>query len=290
MNFNKLIVLMMLLLSGLQAGVFDARYPSARATGMNDAFVAVANDVWASYYNPAGLARIDNYQVASAVQRPFNQTFFSNAFVGAAVPINNRYGNMSISFETYGVHYDGQDLSSEMTTSFSHGFYLLNDVHSSLSVGYSLKHYYWDLGESVSGIELGSAGTFGMDVGLQASLYERTFVGVYVYNINAPTLGSETKRELPQRLVIGAAYRPVSGLLTSIAFDKTLGFDMQIHGGMEYYPVQWLALRVGAGTDPNRFSAGLGLNYKGAHLDYSFMTHPVLPETHKFGLSYLFHL
>ena len=284
-------VLFLLILTGIaQAGVFDSRYPSARATGMSDAFVAIANDVWAGYYNPAGFAGLQNYQVASAVQRPFNQTFFSNAFIGASLPLPGKFGAAAVSFENYGVTYEGENLSSEITSTLSHGFYLLNDIHSSLSIGYNLKYYHLELGESVGGLELGSAGAFGMDVGLQASLYERTFVGVYVYNINAPTLGSETKHDLPQRLVIGASYRPVSGLITSIAFDKTVGFDTQILGGLEYLPVQWLAIRLGAGTEPNRFSAGLGINYFGVHLDYSFMNHPVLPETHKFGLTYIFSL
>ena len=288
MNILKSILFFILLINGLQAGAFDARYPSARASAMGDGFVAVANDVWASYYNPAGLAAVGNYQVASAFQRPFSQSFYSNTFIGGAIPLSQKYGTFGVSFENYGVTYRGKNLSSEMTSTFSHGFYLLNDMHSSLSAGYNLKYYHMDLGESVDGLKLGSAGTFGLDVGMQASLYERTYVGVYVYNINAPVLGADSKHNLPQRLVIGAAYRPVTGLITTLSFDKTVGFDTQLQGGFEYLPAPWLALRLGAGTDPNRFSAGIGLNFFGFQLDYSFVNHPVLPETHKFGLTYLF--
>lgn len=288
MNILKSILLFILLINGLQAGAFDARYPSARASAMGDGFVAVANDVWASYYNPAGLAAVGNYQVGTAFQRPFSQSFYSNTFIGGAVPISPKFGTMSVSFESYGVSYRGQDLSTEMTSTFSHGFYLLNDMHSSLSVGYNLKYYHMNLGESVDGLKLGSAGTFGLDIGMQASLYERTYVGVYAYNINAPVLGENTKHNLPQRLVIGAAYRPLTDLITTLSFDKTVGFDTQLQGGFEYLPAPWLALRLGAGTDPNRFSAGMGINFFGFQLDYSFVNHPVLPETHKFGLTYLF--
>lgn len=288
MNILKTILLFIFLITGLKAGAFDSRYPSARATAMGDGFVAVANDVWASYYNPAGLAAVGSYQLATAFQRPFSQPFFSNAFLGGTIPLTEKYGTLGISFENYGVSYRGENLSSEMTSTFSHGFNLLKDMHSSLSAGYNLKYYYMNLGESVDGLKLGSAGAFGLDVGMQASLYERTYVGVYVYNINAPVLGANTKHNLPQRLVIGAAYRPVSGLLTTLAFDKTLGFDTQIQGGFEYLPAPWLALRLGAGTDPNRFSAGIGLHFFDFQLDYSFVNHPVLPETQKFGLTYLF--
>ncbi len=286
MRFKLLIILLLSALTFSRAGVFDSRYPSARATAMSEAFVAAANDVWASYYNPAGLAQVDKFQFASAFQRPFGRTFFSNSFFAAAMPLPGKYGSASLVFESYGVKYQGVDLSSEYTATFSHGFYLLNDIHSSLSFGYNLRYYHWSLANSVGGLDLGSAGAFGLDLGLQASLYQRTYVGVYVCNVNAPTLGVETKHDLPQRITAGAAYRPVTGLITSISFDKTLGYDMQIHGGFEFLPVEWLALRLGAGTDPNRFSAGIGLNYFGFSFDYSFISHPVLPETHKFGLIY----
>jgi len=285
----KLILIFLLGTFGLSnAGVFDGRYPSARATAMSEAYVAVANDVWAGYYNPAGLARYQGYGVASAFQRPFNLSFFTNAFFAGAVTLPKHFGSVSLAMETFGVRYNGAQVSSENTFTVSHGFYLMRDVHSFLSFGYSLKYYYWDLGESVGGLKLGSAGTMGLDVGLQASIYNRTYVGVYAYNINAPTIGAQTSEELPQRIVIGAAYIPVTGLTTTIAFDKTVGFDTQVQGGFEFKPIYWLSLRLGASSDPNRFSAGLGLNYRGFNVDYSFQTHPVLQETHKFSLIYHF--
>jgi len=286
MRFKLTMIFLLLMLTFLRAGVFDSRYPSARATGMSEAYTAAANDVWASYYNPAGLSQVDKFQFASALQRPFGQTFFSNSFFAAAMPLPEGYGSASLTFEAYGVKYQGVNISSENTATLSHGFYLLNDIHSSLAFGYNLRYYHWSLAKSVGGLDLGSAGTFGLDFGLQAALYHRTYAGIYVYNVNAPSLGAETKHDLPQRVAAGAAYKPVTGLLTSITFDKTLGYDMQILGGFEFVPVKWLALRLGAGTDPNSFSAGIGLNYLGFHIDYSFHSHPVLPETHKFGLIY----
>lgn len=284
----KKICLLLLIVVTAQAGVFDGRYPSARATAMSEAFVAVANDVWAAYYNPAGLAELNSYQFGSAVQRPFNQSFMSNSFFAAALPLPGSFGSAALTMEFYGLKYQGRSMISETTTTLSHGFYLLKDIQSTLALGYNLRWYHLSLGESVEGRELGSSGTLGVDVGLQAALFYRTYLGVYAYNLNAPKLGSQLKHELPQRLVIGAAYRPVTGLMTTLNFDKTVGFDTFLEGGFEFEPAPWLALRVGASTSPNRFSAGFGINYHGIHLDYSFRNHPVLPETHKIGLMYQF--
>lgn len=269
-------------------GVFDDRYPSARAAGISQAAVATANDVWAPYYNPAGLSGVQQYEAGMAYQRPFNLSFFYNGFIGAAMPLPGQFGAAALNIEGFGVDYNGATLSSENTFTLSHGFYLLDDIHSSLSLGYNLKYYYWDLGESVEGQTLGSSGVFGMDVGLQASIYTRTMVGVYAYNINSPTMGAEAAHDLPRRIVIGAAYQPYSGLTSSIAMNKTLGFDTQVEGGFEVDMVEFLTLRLGASTNPSRFSFGLGLNYIGVHFDYGFRNHPVLAETHTFGLRYRF--
>lgn len=286
MRLIFLITTLILIISQLSAGVFDDRYPSARATAMSNAYVAVANDVWAGYSNPAGLAALKQYEFGFAIQRPYNMKFFRNGFLGVSIPLPQQYGTLGLLAETFYVDYNGNQLSVENTIGLSHGFYLLNDIHSSLSVGYNLKYYYWDLGESVGGLELGSAGTFGVDVGLQASIYRRTQVGVYVYNINGPTIGSEVAHDLPQRIVIGAAYKPYTGLTTSLAIEKLIGYDTQVQGGFEFFLVDWLALRAGTSTNPSRFSAGFGLLYGGFQLDYSFQTHDVLAETHKFGFIY----
>ncbi len=281
-------LLLIMAFYGAQAGVFDGRYPSAQATGMGNAVVASNADVWAPYYNPAGLASLHTYQIASSVQRPFNQTFLQNTFFGASMPLPGKYGTIAVNFEFFGVKYQGNTLSRENTFTFSHGFYLMNDLHSSLTFGYNVRYYYWDLGESIENRKLGAAGTLGLDVGLQGTLYHRIYGGVFAYNINAPSLGKYTKHDLPQRIVAGVAYRPITEIITSINLDKTVGYDTQVLGGIEFRPAPWLALRLGAGTTPNRISAGLGLTYKGFTLDYSFQNHPVLPETHKIGLMYNF--
>jgi hypothetical protein len=280
------------------AGLFDDRYPSARALGMGGAVVAVTNDVWASYYNPAGLAAVNNYQVASSYNLPFGYTFFRNYFLSATAKLPENYGSVGVSFQDFGVNYLGNEMSTEYTVGISHGFYLMKDIHSSLSFGYNLKLYHWNLAQSVGswdasigeylndGLDLGSTSTLGMDVGAQASLYGRTFVGVYLVNINSPSVGKNTKHDLPQRIVIGAAYKPQNGVTTSLAFNKAVGYETQVEGGFELQIIEYLTLRLGVGTNPNRFSAGLGIIFEGIQFDYALRTHPVLSETHLFGLSY----
>ena len=284
----KIILILLFIISitfQMSAGLFDDRYPSAKATAMGGAGTAVGNDVWASYYNPAYLSGIDKIQVGTSYLRLFNLSFFKNFFGAAAYPLPKNYGTASFSVQYFGVEYEGNNLNGEYTFALSHGFYLLKDIHSSLAAGYSIKAYYWDLGESQQFGDLGNSTTLGIDIGLQASIYSRTYLGVYFLNINAPQVGEVTKHDLPQRIAIGIAYQPYDGVTTSLDFNRLIGVgDMQLLGGAEFNVFRNLFLRFGGTTNPNRFSAGLGIQYAQFKIDYALMTHNELGETHQFGL------
>lgn len=273
--------------SPASAGLFDDRYPSPRVLAMGGAGVATANTVWASYYNPSGLSRLSNFQVGSSYMRLYNLEFFNNIFGAAALPINTRYGGVSVSFQHFGVDYRGESVSGETTIAISHGFYLLNDIQSSLALGYSLKSYHLNFGTSVDGLELGSAMTYGIDVGLQASVYSRTHIGLYFLNINNPQVGEGVKHDLPQRIVAGIAYQPYDGVTTTFDLNRLLGADdMEFWGGAEFDIIKFLTFRFGGTTNPGRFSAGVGIKIEKLSIDYGMRTHSELGETHSIGIRY----
>ena len=282
-------IIFMLLAASANAGIFDDRYPSPRISAMGGAGVAVANDVWAAYYNPAGLPQLRQPAIATSYLKLFNVTFLRNFFGAAAYPLPEKYGSVSVSFQYFGVNYKDTNLSGEYTLALSHGFNLLKDIHSSLSFGYSLKAYHWNLGESLVWGDLGSATTFGLDVGLMASIYSRTYLGVYVLNINTPQIGAYTKHDLPQRIVVGISYRPYDGVTTSLDMNRTIGTgDMQLWGGAEFNVLRSIYLRLGGTTNPSRLTAGVGLKFAQFNLDYAILTHSELGETHQLGLAVSF--
>lgn len=269
------------------AGLFDDRFPSARLTGMGGSGVAVNSGVWASYYNPAALSQTGEIALGSTYLKLFNLSFFDNLFAAGTYPISPKYGTLSLSFQYFGVNYQGKNLSGEYTFALSHGFNLLKDIHSSLSFGYSLKYYQLTLEESVEGVELGNAGVFGLDVGFQASVYSRTFVGLYFLNVNSPSIGSEVPRDLPQRVVIGVAYQPYDGVTTTLDINRSMDAGQnEVWGGAEFRVFDLLDLRFGGTTNPNRFTAGFGLKIDKFDLDYAIKTHSDLGETHAVSLGY----
>lgn len=284
---KKIFLLIFILSASIQifAGLFEDRYPSPKATAMGGAGTAVNGDVWASYYNPANLSGLERIKVGTSYLRLFNLSFFKNFFGAVAYPLPQKYGTASFSVQYFGVDYEEKNLNGEFTFALSHGFYLLKDIHSSLAAGYSIKAYHWDLGESRQFGDLGSSTTLGIDLGLQASIYSRTYLGVYFLNINTPQVGDVVKHDLPQRIVVGIGYQPYDGVTTSLDFNRVIGVgDMQLWGGAEFNVFQNLFLRFGGTTNPNRLTAGLGIEYAQFKIDYALMTHNELGETHQFGL------
>jgi hypothetical protein len=67
---------------------------SARAVGMGDAFIGVANDASALYYNPAGVAVLENKElVATHIEYPADIQY---EFVGLVYPVPQLYGALGL--------------------------------------------------------------------------------------------------------------------------------------------------------------------------------------------------
>lgn len=269
------------------AQLFDWRQPSARAAGMSGAQTAIANDVWAGYYNPAGLPEIENIRTGVAYYTPFNISFLKSYFGAVVLPINSKWGTVSFSIDNFGVVYKGEDMSTETSMTFSHGRYIFKDYNSSLSIGYNIRLLSWSLGHSLQEGDLGSATQLALDVGFRATLYDRTMIGIYVSNLNNPEFGEIHSHELPPKVVIGFAYIPYSGVTTAFDIKKDIGRDeTQFWGGAEFQLNKYFCLRSGAMANPNRFTFGTGITYDNLIFDYAILTHSELAETHQFGIRF----
>ncbi len=283
-------ILIVLLLSAFVINswaVFDDLEPSARARALSGAYAAITSNNDAMFYNPAGLARTNNYGLTISYYRPYGAEFFNTTTAGLSLPLG-KYGTMGLSMTNFGVKYDGTDLSKEATYSLGHGIKLMEDIHSSLSFGYSMQLYSLSYPtESVSGIDLGSAMTYGFDIGAQATLRKRTYIAIYAHNLNSPQIGKNYLHNLPRKVTFAIAYEPYSGVISTCDIEKELGKEhIQMHAGLEFKIIDYLALRFGTKSNPNTFSGGLGINYNGINVDYAYSTHSVLGGTHHFGLSY----
>jgi hypothetical protein len=262
--------------------------PYPRATAIGSGYAGLADDPGAAFFNPAGLAGIQGIEGALSYQRPYGLSFFDD-FAGSLVLPMNRYGTAALSVQNFSVTYAGNDLSAERVVGLSYGTTLLKDIHSSLAIGITGKWLYWKLGDSVpdasgASVSLGQASTFGLDVGVQASLWRRTKVGASVVNVNNPTLGNSTPHDLPQIFRAGICYQPYPNVSSVIGAERELGQDVEFGAGAEAWVFPELALRMGVTTNPNRFTGGIGIRFHGLVMDYAYLTHPELSGTHQVSI------
>ncbi len=287
---RKLTLILILVALGLSAGsasaFFENTVVSPRLRAMGESSVAVPDAATAAFHNPGQLGSIDRGAVTASYVRPFSLDFTDFFYLGAGIPLSEKWGNLGVSLSHFKVGYRDTSLLKETQITVAHGLNLYSDYHSRIDFGYALNFYNADLGLSVDDHDPGSDTVFGIDLGFMMTLHKRTRLGFQVKNVNNPQIGID-REELGQRLVGGVSYQPYDGVITTFEFDNELGEDVRYKGGAEMIIVEGFRLRAGVLTNPNKLTAGFGYETNNIGFDYGFSTGGgTLVSTHHFGLKY----
>jgi len=274
----------------------NATYKTPEMGALMGSNIALSSGGSSVFLNPATLQTVEDGFVLAATQQIFNQSFLPYNVLSTGFDLPSNLGSLGLSFESMTVSYRDETLSGETAVGLSHAFTLRDDRISTLNMGYTIKYLSVDYGESAgtagdgsNGMDLGSSSTFGIDLGFQATLSKRHWLGVVVHNINRPQIGSGSATSmLPRDIQAGFSYAPTRQVVTSFSLVASPGQTTQFHGGLEYALNPFFTLRSGIQSAPNRFGTGFSFQAKGLALDYALVTHPVLPVTHQFSLAYAF--
>jgi hypothetical protein len=104
--------------------------------------------------------------------------------------------------------------------------------------------------------------------------------------LNSPRWHDGT--ELPPRVVLAGSWQPVDELLLALDLGRERG-DEDAAFGAEFRLIPQLGLRLGVAVAPLRFGAGLGAEVGPVGFEYAYQFHPVLKESHVFGLRAAWH-
>ena len=290
------LTLLMVTNVGFSQVTTDTPYKSAAMGALMGSNIAYSVDGSTLLLNPAAIRNVENGTVLASTQRIYNQSYLPHSVLTTTLDLPSGMGKLGLSFESMSVSYQDQTLSGETALGISHAFNLREDRISSLNMGYTLKYLSVDYGQSAGitgdgsdGMDLGSATAFAVDLGFQATLSKRHWLGVVAHNINRPMIGSgSTAFILHRDIQAGFSYAPTQQVVTSFMLVSSPGFDTELHAGLEYSLNTWFTLRAGIQSQPNRFGTGFSFNAKGIALDYALLTHPVLPATHQISLAYDF--
>lgn len=310
MNKKTGVVIGMMMLVGVyvlpvEAGKKDIAYATgefmkipqgARVVGMGGAFVGIADDITASYWNPAGLIQLNGKEVL------FNHTsWFEDinseylCYSQPIKPINNRKRAMAGSLNLMNVgEIEGRNSAGDKTGSLE-----VTNLSLSLSLAFELSKQTF-LGVNLKGIKQDYGGYkgsgIGLDLGLLTHFNDALSLGLCLQNAGPKIKTDKAKNSLPLILKTGLGYqtawlgeKSIIGLDLEIAKDNDLNF----HTGLEYWVTGMLAIRLGYERQTG-FSSGLGLKSQGegvfknilVQADYAFLSYsePGIENTHRVSI------
>jgi len=270
-----------------------------RAEAMGEAQVAVADDVYATYWNPAGLAQLDS-QEAGFVQSQYFQDIHEE-YAAYAHP-TERWGTFAGAITYLGVgNFQGFDAVGQPTGdvsahdtafSFSYAKPIWQDrrMGSQFSVGANGK---W-IQESLAGV---SASAYAIDAGVLFKPGHRwgewaqgLRTGLTLRNVGTAMTFDNESFTLPRSLTAGVSY---TGLLWNESVTVATDFQQPndgarvLNAGIEVATLDIFLLRAGYTTFSDigsGFRVGGGLRFKTLEVDYAFTNGGELGDAHRFGI------
>ncbi|MBA7465442.1 hypothetical protein ES707_00611 [subsurface metagenome] len=269
--------------SGGQPGAFLSWGAGARSLGMGKAFVSIADDASATYWNPAGLAQIDRKEITALHAILWADTMYD--FISYVHPITG-IGTVGGSItRLYSGKFDGRDENNISTHEFSDSQTALGASYGKqivdvLALGASIKYVTHNLDDHKNG-------NFTFDIGAmyKSPMVEHLQVGLNLRNLIGLRTGADTEDKLPLTLRFGFNYKLLRDKLALVIDLEKSKAPLSYHFGTEYWAFQYLAVRFG--IDPEEFTLGFGIRYRDYGLDYAFATHD-LGGSHRLSASWKF--
>jgi len=279
----------------------------ARALGMGGAYVAIANDGSAVYWNPAGLSQLQKREVSFMHASRFSGLVHAN-FINFVFPDKN--GNaFGISYFRMGIddipkstkldQFDRpiiegymQDIEHALFLSISHC------LAENFFVGGNIKTIRQTIGSNSSmgfGFDFGTLYRFSNNLSVGINLQD--IAGTYVFwdtghkDVRKPTVKWGFALSRPFPFLSGKVTLAVNQNIrfegknseNNFSLGEIAGSDFQ-YGG-EIMLLNILALR--AGLERDNFTAGTGFRFKFFQIDYAFVSYD-LGNTHRISGRILF--
>ncbi len=222
----------------------------AKAIALGGAFVAVADDASAGYWNPAGLAQISGPVMSFADRVPVLDTDYAHLAIASPVW---RLGFLGLSTSYYScgdvIMYDEQGVNTGVLTDREAALILSYAYRlNRLSLGVNAKYIYQDMADDY--ISTTSDG-IGADVSVLYRACESLTVGAVFhskYEITSDSDGT-ISGEAPLNIRAGVHYKTNtsrdSSLSFMVDFDQTHLYPLKLHIGTELLLYDIFALRAG---------------------------------------------
>ncbi len=271
----KRLLLLILVITSLSGFSQTSDFPiGARSAGMANASVALT-DLWAVHHNQAAMVGLEQAGVAAYYENRFLLSNLNLQGATAVLP-TPKAGVFGISYARF-----GNKLFNQSRYGFAYG----KRLWKFLSVGLQLSYLNTTLAE-----DYGSRHSFIAEIGLLSQITPKFRVGFHAFNLTRTQLAEDYDERVPMNFRLGAQYDFSKKVKVAVEGEKDLELPPVFKLGVEYFPADVFAIRVGVGTAPFHADFGLGLRLKFLHFDIAGSMHPVLGFSPKASLSYRFNV
>ncbi len=259
----------------------------ARPAALGESFTGVADDINSLYWNPAGLAEIQQFEASVSGAALYEDIFYG--FLGLGKKVSDT-GGLGL-----GVMYLGMDKMSGFDA-FGNpaSAYTAHDLSIGVSYGMSFSNrFMMGLGAKTISqkIENESAKGFAVDFGALYKANEKLNFGASVLNIG-PAMGFHEEFKLPSALRAGSSYKFTPNFLLCSDVNIPQDYQASFHIGSEYLYKDVFAFRVGFKTTNlealgavSALTAGFGLKLGKLDFDYALLPYGDLGITHRVSVT-----
>ena len=262
----------------------------ARASGMGEAFIAVAEDASSVYWNPGAMSAV----LGTSAMVMHNEYMQSVRLEQATLTHETDWGTLGLGFT--GLYLDGIERRDIGTSIAPLGSYDVYDVSvaaafsryiiPNLSVGVAVKPVWEKIDDA-------TATGFAVDVGVyHISRIEGVKFAAVAANLGKPMKFDTEEFALPRYVKVGMSYERDFDARGRILFTLDGMFpnddDVREHVGLEYGYNRMFFLRSGykAGYDSHGATFGVGVTRKEFSVDYAVMLiRNDLGDSHRISLA-----
>ena len=284
----KLFFSIIFLFSVLSAyGAFESIDPDARSLGMGSAFVSVTDDASAIFWNTAGIAQVNQKELAMSYTELYDLVSYSSlGYVQRLKDSSVGVGVMSSS-DTDGIYH-------EMELIMCYAREAINNLNVGANVKYLSSEAY------IGDVKLGNGKGVSLDLGCQYhTLDDDVSIGVRLQNL----LGYVSYNRKAVMDIAGKKYSQSPdfsyGLGASVDLERFLPVlkdtivatelaDGDFHTGVEYTFHDIISIRSGLrfGNALTRaITAGFGIKASALKFDYAYVSSSVGAQTSQFSVS-----
>jgi len=256
-----------IVICSLTLSAYSQYNPGAKQISLSNSDVALSNDVFSLFNNPAGLAQMNWREVGIYYSpAPFGLSELANGYAAYHEPTS--IGSFALGGMSYGF-----DLYRESKVTLGYSYNYLDKFFAGVTLNY----------QTVSIQNYGNDGALFISFGGLAYVSNVFRLGFSIQNINRATFGNEDD-QIPMVFNTGLSYDVADELTVNFAIDKDIKYKASFQFGINYDIIEYLSLRIGFSNEPSKYSAGIGINYSMFSLDYAMFTHNDLGLTHQAGI------